>query len=182
MPPAAVVTITELAAFMRAPDLATSDTAALQEHLDAAIEYVQSVVGPVGEVSVHWDVYASDTQRQIVLPATRVQEIVSITAPDGSAVTVDHRRDVNKLAGIVTVPRPMRGTWTVEGRTADASSSIKLAIKIIASHLWGTQRGTGGGRTSMYAAPDTTATPVGFAIPRRAEQLLAPYAIPHEFA
>ena len=179
-----VVPLSELASFMRDASLAEGDEAEkLQEHLDAATEYVQSVVGPVGEVAVRWDVYAGDTTRQLVLPATHVQEIISITAPDGSDVTVDARRDVNALAGIVTVPKAMRGTWTVEGRPREAVPSIKLAIKIIASHLWGTQRGTGGGRGAMYArGDDTPATPAGFAIPRRAEQLLAPYRIPHEFA
>lgn len=177
------VSLDELARFMRAPQLASgSEAELLQEHLEAALEQVAAIVGPPGEATTSWDVYMGATARQIVLPATHLQEVVAITAPDGSAVTLDARRDVNALAGIVTVPRAMQGTWTIEGRTRSTTASVKLAVKIIAQHLWGTQRGTGGGRAGMFAqaAEDVVQTPVGFAIPRRAAQLLEPYTVPHE--
>lgn len=172
------VTLEDLASFMNDTSLAEGNKAPLlKEHLDAAIEYVTSKVGPIGDAAIDFDVYAGPNQRQLVLPATHLKAVTSVTDPDGRTVTINLRRDADLLSGVVTVPHPRQGTWTIAAQARDTVTSCELAIKIIAQHLWGTQRGTGGGRAAMFAnqGDDDGPTPVGFAIPHRAAQLLEPF-------
>lgn len=176
------VTLTELATFMKLPT--GYDTALLQEHLDAATEYVTDKVGPLDEDALALAVHAGEHQAVLVLPATFAEEIVSVTSPTGADVPIATLVDIDLGAGLVEVRTPARGTWTVNIKSRGATASCSLATKIIAQHLWGTQRGTGGGRQEMRGqSPDTTgATPAGFAIPRRAAQLLEPYLTANGFA
>jgi hypothetical protein len=72
-----------------------------------------------------------------------------------------------------------RGTYTVtytSGR-ADLPAAIRLAVLVIAEHLWETQRGAA--PVGPLSGDDTFPTPgLGFAIPNRALELLAPYRRP----
>lgn len=169
------VTLSELATFMKLPT--GYDEVLLQEHLDAATEYVTDKVGPLDEDALALAVHAGEHQAVLVLPATFAEEIVSVTSPTGAAVPVATLAYVDLDAGLIEVRNPARGTWIVTIKSRRASASCNLATKIIAQHLWGTQRGTGGGRKEMLGqAPDVAGvTPAGFAIPRRAAQLLEPY-------
>jgi hypothetical protein len=71
------------------------------------------------------------------------------------------------------------GTYTVtytSGRD-DLPAAIRLAVLVIAEHLWETQRGAA--PVGPLSADDTFATPgLGYAIPNRALELLAPYRRP----
>jgi hypothetical protein len=169
------VSAAELATFMKAQSLAAEPL--LQEVLDAALEYVESVVGPLGSATRAYRVYA--TTRTIVLPFTHLESVGTITDPHGRVVAINPNVDVNFLAGIIDLPRAVRGNWTIEATTTQDSSSVKLAVMIIGSHLWETQRGGGGTpRDAMRAQPAPAAGAGvfrGYAIPHRAAQLLKPF-------
>lgn len=54
-------------------------------------------------------------------------------------------------------------------------ASLRLAVLIIAAHLWELQR-TPGARTQLYGGSGvSTPLPRGYAIPNRAVELMAPY-------
>lgn len=169
------VSAAELATFMKAPNLAGEEL--LQEVLDAALEYVESVVGPLGSVTRTYRVFV--TSRTIVLPLTHLESVGTITDPHGTVVEINPNVDVNHLSGIIDLPRPVRGSWTIEATTVQDTASVKLAVKIIGSHLWETQRGGGGTpRDNMRGQPaPATGAGVfrGYAIPHRAAQLLKPF-------
>lgn len=72
---------------------------------------------------------------------------------------------------------PPRLTVTYDVGAAGVPAAIRLAVLIIAAHLWETQRGPS--PVGPLAAEDPFATPgVGYAIPNRAQELLAPYTRP----
>lgn len=172
--PGPIVSLVEQANFMNAPSLATGSKApVLQEALDAAHEWVEDKVGPLDSAARSYRVYVAGRSRTVVLPVTHVEEIVTITDPSGEVVTVDANRDVNYLAGIIELPRTARGSWQFEVRTRDTKAAFILAVKIIAEHLYGTQRGSDTSRGGMQAQPSDA--PRGFAIPHRAAQIIEPY-------
>lgn len=173
------VALDELADFLNAEQLKTAgpDRDQLQEVLDAAIEQVEDRVGPLDSAVVQYKVHA--TGKSLVLPTTHLSSVTAVTDPDGVAVPLEDL-DLNLLSGIVTLrtaARSRRGAYTVAATPRGGAASVRLAVKIIASHLWEVKRGSaaGGGRFAQPVADATPAPGRGFAIPSRAAQLLAPF-------
>lgn len=167
------VTLQELASFLKAPSYAEgAEATLLQTVLDAAIENVESRVGPLAAAEVEYAVRPNGCN--LVLPVTHLTSVGDVTDPDGNVIDVD-QLDTNLLSGIVSVPYVRRGTWTVAATSTAAGASLKLAVQIIASHLWEVQRG--GGSRPGFGQPVTDGAPVrmGFAIPARAAELIAPF-------
>lgn len=173
--PQQFVTLKELAQFLKQPALADGDQAdQLQEVLDASIENVESRTGPLVGASPVFRVHASG--KNLVLPATHLTEVTEIRDPDGVLVPLEYA-ELNLLSGIVTLrSTSRRGAYTVTAKTRDGAVSLRLAVKIIASHLWETQRGSAAG-ASRFVTPNADDGPVrmGFAIPARAAELIAPF-------
>lgn len=170
--PAPFVTLAELTSFMNTSATGEDETK-LQEHLDAALEWVEARVGLLTGVSREYPVYA--TGRYVVLPVTHLIGDVTVIDPRGNTVTP---RSIDRLAGIVEVPTAVHGDWTITASTREHGAAVKLAVKIIASHLWETQRGRGSGapRDAMMAGGGVDATAGrGYAIPHRAADLLKPF-------
>lgn len=163
----------------------SADVEGLQEVLDATIERIQSMVTVSldGEPTTHQCKPA--TNGALIIPAGAT-ELVALTAPDGTDHTAATDVDVDLEAGLIWLPWPASLTqrpWTVTVRRPQAGAAINLAIKIIAKHLWGVHRGSGGraGPRGGVSAQDEPALS-GFAIPRRARELLEPYTRPGGFA
>lgn len=173
--PTPPVSLQEQANFQRLSwPLDAQDAVDLQEDLDAAIETVEKLCGPV---SVAARSYLCRPRRdKLVLPVTRVTAVLEITDPDGNTVTP---YDVNLAAGIIELSSEPWSTkaWTVLATTGQDRKALVLAIKQVASHLYGIRRGSAalpGGRS--YPTTDTeTVSLAGFAIPRRSADLMAPY-------
>ncbi|MGN8245240.1 hypothetical protein ACTHAM_002359 [Cellulomonas soli] len=178
-PGAPFVTVQAVADHMRMTLSADEgELAKLTEHTASALEWAVSEVGPLGEVSQTIDVQQSG--RYLVLPMTHLAEVTSVIDPSGAEVAVTAAQ-VDRLAGIITVPHLRAGDWRVAVRTDQQRASVSLAVKIVAAHLWETQRGKGDPqRRQMMAGQDDQLAPtrVGFAVPRRAAQLIAPFRIP----
>lgn len=172
-PDAPFVSIAELKAHMHFSPTGPEEDR-LQEHLDAALEWVEARVGLLSGVGRDYSVYAAG--RYVVLPVTHLTGDVTVTDPNGNTVTP---RSLDRLAGIVEVSGAVRGDWTVNASTREHGKAVKLAVMIIASHLWETQRGRDAGapRSAMLAAGgmDVTPTGSGYAIPNRARDLLKPF-------
>jgi hypothetical protein len=172
------VTLSELAAWMNAPSLATDND--LGEALDSALEWVTEEVGPIESVARQYVVWPSG--HSLVLNDDHLEAVTAIEDPDGTVVEVPAKR-INLLAGVIEVQprgRLTAGPWLVTATTREHGASVRQAVKIIASHLYEVKRGrAAAGSAASYLA---NAQPVGdgtlgrgYAIPRRAEHLLAPF-------
>lgn len=148
----------------------SADDLELRSHLASATRYVEWRIG--GPVSVQ-----TFTERQYVVGPTMIprrRPLVSVTSitPDfGQALPTTSYiadTDVNQVQFYYTV-LPGWHTIVYTAGLAQPGENIKLAGLIVAQHLWETQNGFAGRRN----ADDFVATGLGFAVPRRAEQLLA---------
>ncbi len=148
----------------------------MQNMLDAAERWTSRYIGmPVGVTTHGFRVYSDTTL--LLLPATGLSGDVTVIDPAGATVA---GASVDLAAGIVRVPYRRSGTWTVT-LTRPAGTGVepdlRLAVLIISAHLWETQRGAApaGPLGDPGAAP---AFGAGFAIPNRAQDLLAGYRLP----
>lgn len=152
------------------------DDEELQQYLDGVVPLVERIVGPVDdrEVTERHD----GGGRVIALGVTPVVALVSVTTLAGVSVDVDGV-DVDGPTGAAMLtaggrwPTDLRVVYTA-GRGGQAPPNVRLATLIIVQHLWSTQRGRS---QRIYGEPseETVAAPgFGFAIPRRAAELLRP--------
>lgn len=172
-------------AFATVPDLrrhlnktTNADDAELQVMLDAAAEVVQALIG------TSFDVVAV-TERVAVHGGTVLlsrRPVVGAVSFNGSPVD---EGQINRAAGVIYTadPYPVAASVTYSTGSGVVPASVKLATLIIAAHLWETQRMPGQSADSRPAGfggadgiPD--ATPFsGFAIPNRAQELLAQWLV-----
>lgn len=171
----ALVTIAALAEFLNFDDndaRATSDL--LQEHLDTAHQRTEYIVETLEEDDQTYVVHQPGPA--LVLPARQLQALVSVTDADGRVIPAESVT-ANLRAGVLTLDVDGRPPWTVVVTPRERKASIALAVKIIAANLWETQRGRTGGdrRGGFNPVAEETVTLRGFAIPRRAAEILQPY-------
>lgn len=153
--------------------------AELQTYLDAAITHVEA---RCGSLTAHTNVVSvkSAGGTTLVLPETRVSNVTAVTDP-GLQVVPLVDVTVYSQAGLLGVPVGYAGTWTVAATYGVAvPADLRLAILIIAGHLWETQRVTTPGGPPGFAPGEAPvgASP-GYAIPNRAADLMRPYIIPN---
>lgn len=180
--PSPIVSLDELKTFLRMT-VEPDDAETLQDVLDAAIDVVDSRVGGLLAGTRTYRVYPA---RGALLIPPGLREVSTITDPDGNPVALDDV-DVDLEAGILT---PLAGhitrgrAWTVVAGSADRdTSSLALAVKIIAAHLWQVQTGSPSGARRIGGQDMAEAQQrMGFAIPARATQLIADFIGPGGFA
>lgn len=166
----------------------THDTE-LGDMLDAAVEVVEGIVGPVGEGTVtetHWNVSSG----VLVLRQHPASALVSVSSRVGATTTALMLADyeLDPATGIVRLANGsgFYGTFVVSYSTGRAvvPAAIRLAILIVAAHLWETQAMPGmegivqPGFGGADGIPDAGSVGRGFAIPNRAQELLRPFALP----
>lgn len=159
-----------------------ADDAELTDMLDAAVDIAEGVVGPLTSETVTETHYGLSSavlvlRRAPALALTSVSGRVYPGALQTSYLLTDYTLDPD--TGIVRLANGYRfaGDYTVTysaGRTT-LPAAVRLAILIIAGHLWETQRGVAPTPLQQQDAfgPPPTA---GYALPNRAQELLAPYA------
>lgn len=153
----------------------------LAEHLDAAVDVVEGIIGPVTSTTVTETHYGLSSG-VLLLRRMPVVELTSISSRYGATLTEltlsDYELDVD--TGIVRIAAGsafyggFSVTYSVGRPTVPAA--IRLAILIIAGHLFETQRVPGASRA--FGQPETPVMGLGYAIPNRASDLLAPYRMP----
>jgi len=175
--------VIDLATAKRHLNLPASDTsqdAEIQDMVDAAIEWVESRVGPVMQRTYTDTVWPSG--EVLLLSRAPVISLTTIAGAYGYSDTYavgDVFLDAD--AGVVRLAT--RRTWTtnpltvtyVAGR-AQVPAAIHTAALLVFKSLWETQRGAVA--LSVQGREDTAEVPgMGLSI-WRAEKLLEPYALP----
>lgn len=162
----------------------------LVEMLDAAIDVVEGIVGPISGGSVT-EVHRGVNSDALVLRRMPTVALSSISARYGATTSplaaADYELDAD--TGLLRSVSGYRfvGDYTVTytaGRDV-LPAAIRLAVLIIAAHLWETQRvpGAGPARAPGFGGADGIpdmggSGGMGFAIPNRAQELLQPYMRP----
>jgi hypothetical protein len=162
-----------------------SDDEEIRRFIAAATKIVEDRIGPV----VRREVTEVHTSRGTVVELLHHQVVAvnSVTYVDGGDIAIDPADlDVDGPAGRVRglsrrLPRGrLKFVYTVGRPIVD--EAISLAAGIIVGHLWATQRGNSGGRPGVVGtegAPTNRDTAVahyiGFALPKRAAELLRPF-------
>lgn len=176
----ALPTVADLKAHANIPAASTTDDDELQEFLDAAVEIVEGMVGPLTEGPVT-EVHRAVNTDTLVLrrqPASAVTAVSSrYGTSDLTALTLgDYELDAD--AGLLRAYSGARfyGTYVIEYTAGGITASDRLAVLIIAAHLLETQRvpmqsdAPAGFGDTVGGAP----VGVGYAIPNRALELLKP--------
>jgi hypothetical protein len=157
----------------------------LQDHLDAAVEVVEGLIGPIQQDTVT-ETHRGVRSDVIVLRRMPVAELVSVAARYGISSTPltlsDFELDVD--TGIVRAASGagFYGDFTVSyGVGYDIlPAAVRLAVLIVAEHFWETQRGTAPTALKLQQGDVVDSGTFGssFAIPNRAQELLAAYVRP----
>lgn len=174
------VALADLATFLKASEYETGpERHLLQVVLNAALTDVEErIERPLDNTPRTFVVRTGAPYRVLVLPVTSLVEVTSITGPDGVEIPLDLVDDIDLEAGIIILPAAQRGRYTVVATDRLLGDSLRLAVMIIASHLWQVQRGSDSGTQRVgFGMPvaDTAPIPRGFAIPARALELVAPF-------
>lgn len=178
-------TVDDLKIHANIPASDTSHDAELTDMLDAAIELVEGIVGPVGVGTVtetHYNVSSS----ALVLARFPASAVTAVGTRSGATTTPLTLADYELDTGTGILRRAdgggFYGSYTVTYSTGRATvpASIHLAILIVAAHLWETQRGTAPTALQLQDpnGADVGPSGMGYAIPRRAQELLQPYMLP----
>jgi hypothetical protein len=178
------VTPTQMAEFLKITAAGAGEMDNVTECLAAALEWAQSIVGELTGAAVTYQVTAN--RDALVLPVTHLQEVLEVFDPSGNQVVP---AAVDVLSGIVWVPNAMvlgrpqfTSTWQVRARAREHGESVALAVKIVASHLYTLHRGRATGfLPGVKPAGEDPAAPRGFAVPKRALELITPFRKPKGF-
>lgn len=165
------ISLDEVKAQTNVPASDTSHDTELDLFREAAQEQVEALVGPVLQRQVVETVRARPSG-VVFLNQSPVVSVDTLTASGQPVTGYTLNNADGLLTGLVTAG-DLVVTYTV-GRT-EAPASLRVAALIIAAHLWDTQRGN-----APSAMPDDL-TPVefglGYSLPNRALELLAPYML-----
>lgn len=168
-------TLAELKEHLTWPSGDTSNDTELTRHLNAADAMVDKKVGPSTVTSI--------TERHgvvgglIMLRRFPVVAVTSITPDDATALAASAYVVDTQLGGVeIKDGRPGAFTVVYTAGHSPVPDALKLATLIVAQHLYMTQHG-GGGRV-FPGEEYVTVAGTGFAIPRRAAELMRPYHTP----
>ncbi len=168
----ALPTLADLKTHLNIPATVTRDDAEMTGHLAAAVNVVESIVGPLAPVTVTETVTAR--AGTAILSRSPVSGVTSLTTRAGSTVDTF---TLNGPAGLLTglsVSGSLRVTYTA-GRDV-LPNALRLAVLAVAARLWETQRGNAPARSALPGGEDTFTNLGGLPLlPPVAQALLEPY-------
>ncbi len=166
------------------PEAESADDAELTLHLTAAAEAIELRVGPLVTREVVEQV--AGTAGAVVLSQQPVVELTDLALYTGNVPTPVDGFDATAVtldgpAGIAVLRQAGRGRTALvtyqagRGEIDDIPHRFKLAVLIVAAHLYELQRGRGQ-TPQRFGVQDDDSLPEflrGFALPRRALELIA---------
>jgi hypothetical protein len=178
--PGYVVSIADVKAHLGRAATAAADDEELRRMVEAATAIVEWKVGPV-VARAHTDLVIGGGC-EVLLPHRPIISLTSTAAawsggvPDAVA-DLDFDAESGRVWRSDGAPIQPRQRFTYRAGRAVVPANITTAALIIVAHLWETQRSGASGPSRIIGAEDVTAVPsLGFAIPNRALEMLAPDA------
>lgn len=165
------------------PQATTTYDAEIQSWIDAIVAGLEKLTGgPLVNRSVVERAEVVDGGTAILVRKRPLVSVTSVVDPAGAALTVTDV-DLDPNSGVIrrrlSAPWWTAHRWVtvtyVAGWGAPTPAAFNAAARIILDHLWQTQHGPST-RPSMAGDETDTDYGLGFAIPNRAAELLAPYA------
>ena len=172
----AILTLDEAKTALNLTGISTYD-GELPDYIAAAQECVDFLCGPsesVDLVETRWGYV------EIALSTTPVLSVESVVGQAMGAMTMSSLW-VNNAAGVIrarTLAFQIPGDYYQITYTAGRDTvplSIKQGVRIILAHQWATQRGINTRNPAMGSDGTATVPGLGYAIPNRALQILAPH-------
>lgn len=165
---ALVATLAEAKAWIRYGGAATED-AKLTDLLSSASEWVEWRIG--GPLAVTTFTERARTKGWAITPLKRPLVAVTSITPDYGTALDPSYYIADTTTGLVMFRRAIRPCWATmvytAGLTAPTSRAKNAGLELF-RHLWLTQNGSSGrGRSD-----DDIPVPMGFAVPRRVDELL----------
>lgn len=146
----------------------------------AVLSIEDLIGGPFLNRQVTEVVDVAEDGRSLVLGQRGVSSVVSVTAMQSGAALSVANFLVNPNAGVIRQKLGVPFYWTgpfqvtyIAGQGTDVPENVNVAARIIGQHLWITRRGPA--TLPSLGGEDVVITSAGYAIPRRAAQLLAGY-------
>lgn len=181
------VSVADLRAHLNMDPEATDDDTELALHLVAATEACEGEIGPILRREVTERVTC--TGGVVVATFPPLAQVESLAQVGGAAIDpvgLDaDRSGVIRAASGRRLPRGRYDITYIAGMAAedeDVPGAVKLAVMIVAGHMWETQRGRqarGGFVPGEVITPTDQSVLImsGFSLPRRALELLKPYRL-----
>ena len=175
----ALLTLADAKAELNIDVADTDDDAEITAYLGAVTDMIERFIGPVENRSVTETVRGG---RAAILSRPPIFSIQSIAGAMSGAVVATADVWFNPSSGVIrpkgsAMPDPIVVTYTA-GRNVSGASiplGIQIAARTAISHLWRFQRGSAGAGSDY---DDATPVPgMGYAMPNRALQLLAPWRL-----
>jgi hypothetical protein len=175
-------TLADLKVESNIPNTGSDDE--LQTKLDQAVALVTGLIGPVDSPLPVTETHYNVSSDVLVLRKMPVASLTAVSSRYGATTTAlvlgDYELDAE--TGVVRRADGGRfsGTYTVTYAAGydDLPPDVSGAIVLIAAHLWGTQLRPELALQDPNALTDTASFGRGYAIPNRAQELLAPYIRP----
>lgn len=186
MPTVPPVTLDQLKAHLQMTAGAGADDDELTMHLEGATDVCEGEIGAI--LTRSYTERITGTGGVLIASYRPLVEVTSVADVDGTTydpadLDVDRSGVIRRLSG--TFARGRYDLEYVSGSAEDAAdvpSAVKIAVMIVAGHMWETQRGR---QARQGFIPGEGVTPVdqgalilsGFSLPRRALELLKPYRL-----
>ena len=170
-----VPTLPELKRQLNRPQEDASDDAELQLYLSAAIESVEAILGGPVQVTEVTEAVRPNRKGLLLLTRQPVVDVLSVSVAGAPLAAAAYEADEGAATIALGTWRDDLYTVVYEAGYDILQASFRLAILIIAQHLWRTQHGGARNR----GGDDQVMMPgLGFAIPSRAAELLRPATVP----
>lgn len=175
--PTGIVSLADAKAQLNIPAPSTSTDDELRGYITAASGAVEMQLGRTVARTPFTDrVSARPATRQVLLEHVPVLALTSVQSVGGAQTWSVGDLDADPDSGLVTVMSgpPLCGwlEFAYDGGLAVVPERYRLACLIIVQHLWELQRGAMG--VQMGGDDEQWSPGKGFAIPRRAQELLDP--------
>jgi hypothetical protein len=174
--PTGIVSLADARAQLNMGPLETADDDELRGFIGAATGAVERALGRVVVRRTIVERHELGRASEVLLRQVPVLSLTSAATADGSTTWNTANLRVDSATGLVKVTsgEPLSGDvdFTYQAGEVVIPDDYRLAALIIVEHLWETQRGTMG--VQLGGDNETYSPGRGFAIPRRALELLDP--------
>jgi hypothetical protein len=174
--PGGIVSLADVRAQLNMGPTETADDEELRGFIGAATGVVEQALGRVVVRRSIVERQQVGRAREVLLRQVPVLSLTSVAAADGSMTWDPANMRVDGETGLVTVTSGelLAGAvdFTYQAGEVVVPENYQLAALIIVQHLWETQRGAMG--VQLGGDSDNWMAGRGFAIPRRALELLGP--------